>query len=514
MANVKISQLIKMDSDRSLPVTNAVDSVDELVVNDISSLVTKRVEIHDIIYMRNRNINDTPDGSQVTGNLGVTGSVTFGTSLKDKDGNSISDLSTLVTETALQTLLQTLLGVDPVTGLVRTLNCLRDSTPTRSGVGCGVTVTGELTVDSDLYVGGTITGDGTGITNIQLALRAITADSAYHSLLSDDALRAENAVRADSAYHSMLTEEALKIRTRLSNSDGTFYPTFVGITPGVDSVRTDQDFKYNPNNGILQSTFFSGDGSLLTNVVASIGAATQILADSTTVDANHYVMFRRNGSGQDSVNVDPSFRFNPVTNVMTGLNDSDLYLRGGAKWAEQTDAKVATGVNYIMVRSSTEGYDSVGTDAAFSYNATTETLSVTNFSGDGSSVTNVDAASATNASNVAVTAVSDNAIYYPHIGSASSGNDDVNVSTSLQFNPAENNLKFASDTNKLSFGADDDMTVTHDGTNATIDNQTGALNVTNSTGTSVIILSNLPTADPVNAGQLWNDAGTLKISAG
>jgi hypothetical protein len=29
-----------------------------------------------------------------------------------------------------------------------------------------------------------------------------------------------------------------------------------------------------------------------------------------------------------------------------------------------------------------------------------------------------------------------------------------------------------------------------------------------------VVLSNLPTADPVNAGQLWNDAGTLKISAG
>ena len=29
-----------------------------------------------------------------------------------------------------------------------------------------------------------------------------------------------------------------------------------------------------------------------------------------------------------------------------------------------------------------------------------------------------------------------------------------------------------------------------------------------------VILSNLPTSDPTNAGQLWNDSGTLKISAG
>lgn len=31
---------------------------------------------------------------------------------------------------------------------------------------------------------------------------------------------------------------------------------------------------------------------------------------------------------------------------------------------------------------------------------------------------------------------------------------------------------------------------------------------------ATVVFSNLPTTDPVNAGQLWNDAGTLKVSAG
>jgi hypothetical protein len=31
---------------------------------------------------------------------------------------------------------------------------------------------------------------------------------------------------------------------------------------------------------------------------------------------------------------------------------------------------------------------------------------------------------------------------------------------------------------------------------------------------ATVVFSNLPTTDPVNAGQLWNDAGTMKISAG
>ena len=31
---------------------------------------------------------------------------------------------------------------------------------------------------------------------------------------------------------------------------------------------------------------------------------------------------------------------------------------------------------------------------------------------------------------------------------------------------------------------------------------------------AVIMMANLPTSDPSNAGQLWNDSGALKVSAG
>jgi len=31
---------------------------------------------------------------------------------------------------------------------------------------------------------------------------------------------------------------------------------------------------------------------------------------------------------------------------------------------------------------------------------------------------------------------------------------------------------------------------------------------------AVVMMANLPTADPTNAGQLWNDSGTVKVSAG
>lgn len=54
--------------------------------------------------------------------------------------------------------------------------------------------------------------------------------------------------------------------------------------------------------------------------------------------------------------------------------------------------------------------------------------------------------------------------------------------------------------------------VTYDTTN---DWTFGAgVTMTDLTSSGVVIFSALPTTDPVNAGQLWNDAGTLKVSAG
>lgn len=44
--------------------------------------------------------------------------------------------------------------------------------------------------------------------------------------------------------------------------------------------------------------------------------------------------------------------------------------------------------------------------------------------------------------------------------------------------------------------ATENVSITHDGTN------------------SIVIFSDLPTADPTVAGQLWNNAGVLNVSAG
>ena len=41
-----------------------------------------------------------------------------------------------------------------------------------------------------------------------------------------------------------------------------------------------------------------------------------------------------------------------------------------------------------------------------------------------------------------------------------------------------------------------------------------ATSITDLTASGIVKFTGLPTSDPVVAGQLWNDAGTLKVSAG
>ena len=98
---------------------------------------------------------------------------------------------------------------------------------------------------------------------------------------------------------------------------------------------------------------------------------------------------------------------------------------------------------------------------------------------------------------------------------------------------------------KANFGNSADMSIYHDSNDARIENSTGDIVIQNETNdrdiklrsddgsggttdyifldgsevstkilTQKVIMSNLPTSNPNNAGQLYNDSGTLKVSAG
>tara|TARA_R110000868_G_scaffold30953_8_gene113930 strand:+ start:20774 stop:22459 length:1686 start_codon:yes stop_codon:yes gene_type:complete len=461
MANVRISELLLL---------SPPDLTDEIIVNDVDVLVTKRSTLQDLRDLANENIDDIAGGSGITGNLVVSGLI-----------NGI-DPDDIITQADLDAL-----------GLGSGLLCVRDSA---DGSICGVALLGDTRVDSDLTVlgdifgngllsitgditstSGVFTGNGSGLTDIQFALTADSADHARYSIQSAKASRADSAAfayTADSADHARFAIESEWSRRQQVinvNTDAIFYPTFSPVSSGIDSVNTDLQLTYNPNDNIFTSGFFQGDGSLLTNIIATSTSANEVNAKSSAVDANHHVMFRFSAAGLDSTNTDGSLLYNPNTNILRGTDSSDLFVYGRARNTEQTDANASlgTGTYSLMIRGTPLGRDSVSTNVGLTFNAATATLQSTNFSGDGSLITAVDAATAINATNVAVTAVTDASVYYVHIGSASSGNDGVNVDTNLQVNPGTNVITYAEANASISLGQSDDFVVSTQGTTYSFD---------------------------------------------
>jgi len=272
------------------------------------------------------------------------------------------------------------------------------------------------------------------------------------------------------------------------DSDAPYYPLFAYNTPTAnaeDSVKADTNFTYNPGTNVLSANFFSGDGSLLTNVTTDSAAnATNALlanyatnagqaltadsatiassalhaltADSATNAANAVLAATATRSLGDLDNVIDSDTGARVLGDLTV--DSDLHVAGilygdgtgltnitstaVTTTSEKTDAKEvdSSGLHYLMLRTLSTGYDSVSTTGDLSYDPATAVLSASSFSGDGANLTNVSAANSVNANNVLVSTVSDNTQYYLHFGSVASGNDNVNVNTGLVYNPSSNKL--------------------------------------------------------------------------
>jgi len=209
---------------------------------------------------------------------------------------------------------------------------------------------------------------------------AETADSAVNATFANTALTAENAITADSAINA--SNAVLADVAELARRLGNFIDSATG-SRALGDLKVDSDLIVQGDIRSVNGIFY-GDGSGLTNVT------------STTV----------------------------------------------ALATQQTDAKAidSAGKHYLMLRTVELGYDSVATTALLTYDPATFTLSANAFSGDGSNLTNVTAIQATNAENVDVTTVGDSALYFVHLGSTTSGNDNVNVNTNLTYNPLRGRL--------------------------------------------------------------------------
>lgn len=381
-------------------------------------------------------------------------------------------------------------------------------------------------------------GNGSSLTNVNastISIATSTADSSHYLLFTGlssgtDSVNTDtnltynpNTNTLTSGYFvgdgsglTNINADAKNIQTVSTDLNGTHYLVFTGTASGTDSANTDTDLIYNPSSNTLTATnfsgAFSGDGSNLSNVpLATLAQTLQIKGKVSTSDVLD-VLFTATGNTRsddtlytDSVGVSDGISFVPSTGTLqvasvAGTADYALVSRKvGTKgtMASSSALEILFAAGVATRSDGTLYVDSVGVAEGFTYTPSSGTVTASYFAGDGSNLTNIVASSATlstNTSNVAITAVSTDADHFMHFGTASSGNDDVNVDIDLLYNPSTNALKLDADGSSLSFGEDSDLIISHSGTHGYIDVITGNLYVRDALD-SVHSLFDLATGD-------------------
>lgn len=308
-------------------------------------------------------------------------------------------------------------------------------------------------------------------TNAVVSQRAIEADSAINATFANNALRANFANDADSANFATTAGNALTANFA-ETADSANNATFANTALTAENAIT-ADSAINASNALLAQT--SELARRLGNFIDSATgsrALGDLIVDSDLIVLGNITssngVFFGDGSG--------------LTNITS---------TAVASATEQTDAKAidSAGKHYVMLRTVELGYDSVSTTANLTYDPATFTFSANSFSGDGSNLTNVTAINATNAENVAVTTVGDSAVYYLHLGSTSSGNDNVNVNTNLTYNPLRGRLSTTIlDTGEWEvYESAGNLTFAHNGVKQMRLSENGDLAIAGSLSQSVVI---------------------------
>ena len=143
------------------------------------------------------------------------------------------------------------------------------------------------------------------------------------------------------------------------------------------------------------------------------GAAAEVGVTAVNTNSTHFITFVDSSSGNENIRVDTDLTYNPSTNTLGGTNISSLYVTGNLRLGGQ----LKDGDNTFG--SSGQVLSSDGTDTRW---------------------VNAGSLTAGAASEVGITAVSDNSSHFLAFLDSSSGNDNIKVDTNLTYNPSTNLL--------------------------------------------------------------------------
>ena len=146
---------------------------------------------------------------------------------------------------------------------------------------------------------------------------------------------------------------------------------------------------------------------------ANVGSASNVGTNLNETNSNQFLTFVGASSGNNPIRIDSHLRYNPSTNTMSGINYSG----------------VSTFTDLHVTGQLRDGDGDFGTSGQ-----------VLSSDGTNTNWINASSLSAGVAAEVAITATNTDASFFVTFVGSSSGNDDINVDTSLTYNASSNTL--------------------------------------------------------------------------
>ena len=219
-----------------------------------------------------------------------------------------------------------------------------------------VTFTGDITLDEITARNANVTGVATVGTGLYLNGKLFDGDGDFGTagqLLSSDGTDLN---WIDASTTSVANANNVGTNSNSTNADQ--FITFVGASSGNNPIRVNSNIKYNPSTNTLSAIniagsstavnlnvtgnltvggqFKDGDGNFGTSgqVLSSdgtdtawinagsltAGAAAEVGVSAATVNADHFITMVDTASGNENVRVDTDLKYNPVTNTLTATN--------------------------------------------------------------------------------------------------------------------------------------------------------------------------------------------------
>ena len=219
-----------------------------------------------------------------------------------------------------------------------------------------VTFTGDITLDEITARNANVTGVATVGTGLYLNGKLFDGDGDFGTagqLLSSDGTDLN---WIDASTTSVANANNVGTNSNSTNADQ--FITFVSASSGNNPIRVNSNIKYNPSTNTLSAIniagsstavnlnvtgnltvggqFKDGDGNFGTSgqVLSSdgtdtawinagsltAGAAAEVGVSAATVNADHFITMVDTASGNENVRVDTDLKYNPVTNTLTATN--------------------------------------------------------------------------------------------------------------------------------------------------------------------------------------------------